>query len=119
MKIVRMNEIPKEPISSRLFTGPDMTRQDLELDSKEYRLSIVNFGKGIRNKFHAHVKEQILIVTGGRGIVATEQEEKVVTEGDVIIFPAGEKHWHGAVKDSEFSHLFVTALGGKTTQFED
>jgi quercetin dioxygenase-like cupin family protein len=120
MKIVKISEVPKEPVDSPLFTGADVTRQNLVPDSKEYRLNIVTFGKGVRNKFHTHDREQILIVTAGRGIVATEDEEKVVAEGDVILFPAGEKHWHGATKDWEFSHIFVMRAGGEPTkQLED
>lgn len=121
MKIVKMSEVSKEPVDLPLFTGPDVTRQVLVPDSKEYRVNIITFGKGVRNKFHTHDREQILIVTAGRGIVATENEKKVVTEGDVILFPAGEKHWHGATKDSEFSHIFVMRAGGgePTTQLED
>ena len=79
----------------------------------------VNFGKGGRNKFHAHDGEQILIVTHGRGIVATESEEKIVTQGDIILIPAGEKHWHGATKDSKFSHIFITTKEYKTTPLGD
>jgi len=97
-----------------------VTRQVLVPDSKEFNVNIVTFGKGVRNKFHAHDGEQILIVTVGKGIVATEEEERVVTPGDVILFSAGEKHWHGATEDSEFSHLYVTREGiGPTTQLED
>jgi quercetin dioxygenase-like cupin family protein len=116
---VNMNEVPKESNASKLFTGPDVTRQSLISDSKELRVGIVNFGKGVRNKFHTHDVDQVLIVTAGRGIVATEKGEKTVTVGEVILFPAGEKHWHGATKDSEFSHIVVTRVGGKTTQIED
>ncbi len=119
MKIVKMNEVSKTPAANPLFTGPDVTRQVLVPDSKEFNVNIVNFGKGVRNKFHAHDSEQILIVTAGKGIVATEEEERVVTPGDVILFPAGEKHWHGATKDSEFSHLYVTRVGTALTQLED
>jgi len=93
MKIVKISEVYKEPYA--------------------------NFGKGVRNKFHAHDSEQILIVTGGRGIVATEREERVVTEGEVIHIPAGEKHWHGATNDSGFSHIYVTRVGSQVTQLED
>jgi quercetin dioxygenase-like cupin family protein len=117
MKIIKMDQISKQPVSDRLFTGP-VTRQVLVPESKEFNLNIVNFGKGIRNKFHAHDGEQILIVTGGQGIVATEDEEKVVTQGDIILFSAGEKHWHGATKESEFSHMYVSKIGSKLTQFE-
>ncbi|NIS63175.1 MAG: cupin domain-containing protein [Proteobacteria bacterium] len=119
MKIVKMSEVSKTPAVNPLFTGRDVTRQVLVPDSKEFNVNIVNFGKGVRNKFHAHDSEQILIVTAGKGIVATEEEERFVTPGDVILFSAGEKHWHGATKDSEFSHLYVTRVGTALTQLED
>lgn len=120
MKIVKMNEVPrKSPRLTSLFTGSDVTSQALTPESKEIVVSIVNFGKGVRNKFHVHDSDQILIITAGKGIVATEQEKKVVTVGDVVLFPAGEKHWHGAAEDSEFSHIYVTKVGDKTTQLED
>ncbi len=119
MKVVKISKVKRESSSSPLFTGSDVTRQVLLPDSKEYNINVVNFGKGIRNKFHAHDSEQILIITSGMGIIATETEEKVITVGDVVIIPAGEKHWHGATKDSEFSHIYVSRLGTKSTQLED
>lgn len=119
MKVIQISEIPKEPIVSPLFTGPDVTGQTLVADSKEYSINIVNFGKGVRNKFHVHDSEQVLIVTAGTGIVATEQEECVVTVGHVIFIPKGEKHWHGATNDSEFSHVYMWRKGSKLTQLED
>jgi quercetin dioxygenase-like cupin family protein len=51
-----------------------VTRQTLLPDSKEFNCNVVNFGKGVRNKFHSHDHEQILIVTAGEGIIATETE---------------------------------------------
>ncbi len=118
MTTVKISEVPKEPYVTPLFTGPDVSRQSLISNCKDLRVSIVNFGKGVRNKFHTHNSDQILIVTAGKGIVATEKEERVVTVGEVILFPAGEKHWHGATKDSEFSHIVVTKTDSKTTQQE-
>ena len=120
MKVVTMNEVPKKPHSAPLFTGDDVTAQPLVPEGGDFNMSIVNFGKGIRNKFHMHESDQILIVTSGRGIVATENEQRIVTPGDVILFPKGEKHWHGACEDSEFSHIFITKTGGKNyIQLED
>jgi len=119
MKVVKTGQIPKEAVTNPLFSGTDVTRQTLLPESKEYNFNIVNFGQGVRNKFHAHSHEQILIVTAGEGVVATEKEERVVTTGDVILFPAGEKHWHGATGNSTFSHIFVTRLGTELTQLED
>jgi quercetin dioxygenase-like cupin family protein len=71
MKVVKINEVKKESIRSPLFTGSDVTRQVLLPDSKEFNVNVVNFGKGVRNKFHAHDSEQVLIVTSGKGIIAT------------------------------------------------
>jgi len=119
MRVVKISKVDKEAFDSPLFTGSDVTRQILLPDSKEYNLNVVNFGKGIRNKFHAHDSEQILIVTSGKGIIATEKEEKMIAEGDVVIIPAGEKHWHGATEDSEFAHIYVSRLGTQLTQLEE
>ena len=98
MKIVKLNKVPKIPFIDPLFTGSDVTRQMLVSDSKDLNLYIVNFGKGI---------------------VATEKENRVVTIGDIVVFPAGEKHWHGATEDSEFSHIVITKGGVKFAPAED
>ncbi len=120
MNIISMKDVPKNPRISPLFTGNDVTDQPLIPEGGDYNMSIVNFGRGVRNKFHAHESDQILIVTAGTGIVATEHEQRTVTVGDVILFSKGEKHWHGATKDSEFSHIFITKTGGKQyIQLED
>ena len=119
MRVVRIDDVDKEASAGPLFTGSDVTRQTLLPDSKEYNFNVVNFGKGVRNKFHAHDHEQILIVTAGEGIIATEKEEKIIKVGDIVLIPAGEKHWHGATEDSEFAHIYVSRLGTKLTQLED
>ncbi len=119
MKVSRIAEVQKKPFVSQIFTSEDVTTQSILRDSQEYAIKVVNFGRGVRLKFHAHDSEQILIVTDGKGIVATEQEERVVVPGDVILIPAGEKHWHGAMSDSEFSHIFIYRRGSKYTQLED
>jgi len=56
-----------------------------------------------------------LYILRGKGIVADEKEEKVVTKGDIILIPAGENHWHGATQDSWFSHLFIYSAETNTT----
>jgi quercetin dioxygenase-like cupin family protein len=64
MRVIKISEVKKESFSHPLFTGSDVTRQVLWPDSKEYDVSVVNFGKGVRNKFHTYDSEQILIVIG-------------------------------------------------------
>lgn len=119
MKVVKTSEVVKEPFVNPIFTGADVTLQVLVPGSREFDVNVVNFGKGVRNKFHAHEGEQVLIVTAGKGIIATETEKKVITAGDVALIPAGEKHWHGATDESEFSHIYITRRGGKVTQLEE
>jgi quercetin dioxygenase-like cupin family protein len=119
MIVVNTNQIEKEPFPLPLFTSPEVTRQVLLPQSKEYEVNVVNFGKGVRNKFHSHDYEQVLIVTAGEGIIATEEEEKVIAAGDVIFIPANEVHWHGATADSEFSHIYINSSKTRLTQHED
>jgi len=119
LKISRISEVPKNPFVNPLFTSEDVTSQAVLPDSTEYEMRVVNFGRGVRLKFHSHSQEQILIVTAGKGIVATEDEERVVVPGDVILIPKDEKHWHGAAADSEFSHIFIYRQGTEYKQLED
>ena len=51
------------------------------------------------------------MVTAGSGIVANEQEEREISVGDVVHIQAGEKHWHGAKKDTTLSHITITTPG--------
>ncbi len=120
MKVIKTNQVTKVPRQSPLFTGPVTAQAFVGTElSKRFLIQQVNFERGVRNKFHSHTIEQILIVTEGKGIVATEQEEIVVEPGDVIFIPVGEKHWHGATRDAAFSHLYVMSPDSKTTQLED
>jgi 4-carboxymuconolactone decarboxylase len=120
MKVIKVDRIKKELQVKPLFAG-GVTQQTIIDTSLSDRFSIrqVNFDKGARNKFHAHSIEQVLIITEGQGIVATDKEEIIVVPGDIVFIPANEKHWHGATKDSTFSHLYVMAPEQKTTQIED
>ena len=119
MQVITSNKVEKEPFSTPLFTGPDVNIQRLLPESREFDVNIVNFGKGVRNKFHDHDHEQVLIVTAGKGIIATEDREVVITPGDVVLIPAGEKHWHGATENSEFSHIYVSNPASRLTQLEE
>jgi 4-carboxymuconolactone decarboxylase len=120
MKVIKVNQIEKEVLVKPLFAGR-VSQQTIIDESRSNRFAIrqVNFDKGARNKFHSHSIEQILIITEGKGVVATDKEEVIVVPGDIIFIPANEKHWHGATKDSTFSHLYVMAPEQKTTQLED
>ena len=121
MKVVRIGELPEEEAVSPLFTGGLVTRQVVvpPEQATTFNCGIVNFSRGSRNKFHSHSSDQILVITSGIGIVATEHEERVVSMGDISHVPAGEKHWHGARPESYMSHITITGKDSKTTQLEE
>lgn len=79
----------------------------------------VTFEPGCRNNWHIHKASkrggQILLVTGGRGWYQEwGKPARALDPGDVVTIPAGVKHWHGAAKDSWFSHLAVEVPGEET-----
>lgn len=48
------------------------------------------------------------MVTSGRGWYQEwGKEPRELKAGDVVNIPAGTKHWHGAAKDSWFTHIAV------------
>ena len=76
----------------------------------------VTFEPGCRNNWHIHHAlkggGQILICVGGRGWYQEHgKEAQALNPGDTVNIPAGVKHWHGAAKDSWFSHLAVEVPG--------
>jgi quercetin dioxygenase-like cupin family protein len=120
MKVIKINKVPKTPRVSPIFTGPVTMQSLVDTDlSKRFQIQQVNFEKGVRNKLHTHTIEQVLIVTEGKGIIATEHEKVAVGPGDVIFIPAGEKHWHGAAEGFTFSHIYVLSPESTTTQTEE
>lgn len=79
-------------------------------------MSNVTFGPGCRNNWHIHRAKtgggQMLICIAGEGWYQEKGKEAVsLRPGMVIDIPAGVKHWHGAKKDSWFSHISVTVPG--------
>jgi quercetin dioxygenase-like cupin family protein len=115
MKILRHDPAKGTPDSGPIFIG-EVTRQQLvgDNDAQILRVNSVTFKDGARNKWHHHGADQVLVVTDGRGIVATETEERPITPGDVVLIPAGERHWHGAQPGNEMTHLSILTPGPLT-----
>lgn len=79
----------------------------------------VTFEPGCRNNWHIHNASrgggQILLCTGGKGWYQKwGQAAQELNPGDVVVIKAGVKHWHGAAKDSWFTHLAVEVPGEDT-----
>ena len=76
----------------------------------------VTFEPGCRNNWHVHHAEsgggQILLCVAGEGWYQEwGKPARSLKAGDVVVIPAGVKHWHGAKKDSWFSHIAVEVPG--------
>ena len=109
MEIKKLSDVKIEEATGKLFVGK-VNRQTL-VETDQISVGLVSFSAGAKNVFHTHTVDQVLFVTDGKGIVATEEGEHIVTPGTIILFPAGESHWHGATEDSPFSHLAIKPPG--------
>lgn len=69
----------------------------------------VTFEPGCRNHWHIHHKSgQILLCTMGRGYYQEwGKPAQELKPGDIVVIPTEVKHWHGAAKDSWFTHISV------------
>ena len=79
----------------------------------------VTFEPGCRNNWHTHHADngggQVLLCVEGKGWYQEwEKPAQELHEGDVVTIPANVKHWHGAAKDSWFSHIAVEVPGTNT-----
>jgi quercetin dioxygenase-like cupin family protein len=79
------------------------------LSTERVNIFNVTFEPGCRNFWHIHHKGgQILLVTSGRGWYQEfGKPARELHHGDVVNIPPEIKHWHGAAKDSWFSHVAV------------
>lgn len=79
----------------------------------------VTFEPGARTAWHTHPLGQTLIVTAGVGRVQCWGEPmQEIRPGDVIWFPPGVKHWHGAASNTAMTHIaIVEELDGKSADW--
>jgi len=101
---------------AQYFTGQSYLNM-LSLD--QVVIGNVTFEPGCRNNWHIHHAKkgggQILLVTGGRGWYQEwGKPARALVPGDVVNIPPEVKHWHGAAKDSWFSHLAIEVPGEET-----
>ena len=82
-----------------LFHAPDPAR---------VQAVSITFEPGARTPWHTHPLGQILIVTAGCGWAQSEGGPvEEIRPGDVIWFPPGEKHWHGAAPATSVTHIAI------------
>ena len=128
MKTIDKKEFEKENVFgtgnpnvaySKYFIGNSFLNP---LTSKDCGLSVSNvtFEPGCRNNWHIHHATkgggQLLLCTAGEGWYQEEGKKPVsLKPGSVVMIPAEVKHWHGAKKDSYFSHIAIAVPGENTS----
>jgi quercetin dioxygenase-like cupin family protein len=122
MKVVTLQGLPDVPMEGAEpiegYTGPvSRSRQTIIQpgESANYNCSVVNFSQGCTTGWHTHNCDQVLVVTSGSGMVATEHEQREINVGDVVHIKAGERHWHGARADTTMGHITITLVGSLAT----
>jgi quercetin dioxygenase-like cupin family protein len=79
----------------------------------------VTFEPSARTAWHTHPLGQTLIVTAGCGWVQRDGGPiEEIRPGDVVWFPPGEKHWHGATLTTAMTHIAIQeSLDGKAVEW--
>src|SRR3954454_13461442 len=102
------------------FTGRVTIRGQFSRDEPS-RVSgaVVTFEPGARTAWHTHPLGQTLIVTSGCGWVQREGGTvEEIRPGDIVWFPPGEKHWHGATANTAMTHIAIQEkLDGKNVDW--
>lgn len=109
MKVTHKQDRPVMQGPDAWFTG-DVSLEMLFAAEEPGRMSAgtVTFQPGARTAWHSHPYGQALIVTDGHGLVQKWGDSiQEIVPGDVVWFPANEKHWHGAAPDSSMSHVAI------------
>ena len=101
---------------AQYFDGQSYLNALTEFGKAPLFLANVTFEPGTRNHWHVHHADkgggQILICTAGEGWYQEEgKPAQELKEGTVVVIPQGVKHWHGAKKDSWFSHISLEVPG--------
>lgn len=120
MKITKAGTGKSQPVPEQYFTG--IARLDPVFDTESparAKGNYVTFEPGARTNWHTHPLGQTIIITHGTGRVQQWDGSVVtVTVGDVVWFPPGEKHWHGASPDCAMTHLAIgESLDGKSADW--
>lgn len=103
---------------AKYFTGKSYLKP-LTDPEKTLPVASVTFEPKCRNNWHVHRAEsgggQILLCIDGEGWYREwNKPAKKLCAGDAVTVPAGVKHWHGASKDSWFTHIAIECTGVHT-----
>lgn len=109
MDILRSGSQPSGKGPAEYFTGTvRIDPLNSPPEPARVAMALVTFEPGARTAWHTHPLGQTLIVTAGSGWVQREGDARQdIHPGDVVYFPPGEKHWHGATATTAMSHIAI------------
>lgn len=109
MDIMRVGSRPSGRGPAEYFSGAvRVDPLNSPPDPARVAMALVTFEPGARTAWHTHPLGQTLIVTAGCGRVQRDGGPiEEIRPGDVVWFPPGEKHWHGASVTTGMSHIAV------------
>ena len=108
MQLIRNDPTSMVESTEPIMQGLVRYRVLVDVDrTEQLRIQRVRFEAGGRNRMHTHDFDQVLYILDGEGIVATGTEEHRVRTGDVVVIPAGERHWHGGTATTALEHLAI------------
>jgi len=112
MEIKRIGSQPSRKGPAEYFTGSVRIDPLFQApDPARVGAASVTFEPGARTFWHAHPLGQTLIVTCGCRWVQREGDPvEEVRPGDIVWFPPGEKHWHGATPTTGMTHIAIQEL---------
>ena len=110
---------PRGTADPKNFTLPALFQRLLGPDDRVgVRLYRVAFGHGASTNWHVHDDVQLLYGLRGTCVVTTRAgDTELLGEGDLVMIPAGEEHWHGSAPGTKGEHLAIN-LGQTTTWLE-
>lgn len=120
MDITRSGSKPSGKGPAEYFTGPVRIDPLFQAPAPARVVGAsVTFEPGARTAWHTHPLGQTLIVTSGSGLAQRwGGPVEAIRPGDVVWFPPGEKHWHGATATTAMTHIAIQeALDGKTADW--
>src|SRR3954447_4104228 len=120
MDIKRIGSQPSGKGPAGYFTGTVRVDPLIQApDPARVAAASVTFEPGARTAWHTHPLGQTLIVTAGCGWAQRAGGPvEEIRPGDVVWFPPGEKHWHGATSNTGMTHIAIQEkLNGKAVEW--
>ena len=120
MQIQRNGSQPSAKGPADWFTGTVRIDSPFRgTDAARVGGAVVTFEPGARTAWHTHPLGQARIVTAGAGWAQRDGGPvEEIRPGDIVWFPPGERHWHGATPTTAMTHVAIAEqLDGKVVDW--